>query len=223
MKVIDVVEILEHWHAGRKMVELSALARGGPKDGAQVRRPGAGGRARPRWAGLEQASSGRRWPADWFPELADRSSLPVDVAGDRRTPQSRSRVARRGVTVSTIHQRLRDNHGLAASESSLRRWINANLAEEASPQRRRGVARHPAGRRGGPGGLRTAWVAGSIRIPSAGGGCGASSWCWPSPGSCSCARCSRWTSAPGSRLTSRPSSSSAASRCGSCRTTSRPG
>jgi hypothetical protein len=37
-----------------------------------------------------------------------------------------------GVTVSTIHQRLRDNLGLSASESSLRRWISANLAEEAT-------------------------------------------------------------------------------------------
>ena len=36
------------------------------------------------------------------------------------------------MTVSTIHQRLRDNLGLAASESSLRRWIKANLAEEAT-------------------------------------------------------------------------------------------
>jgi hypothetical protein len=36
------------------------------------------------------------------------------------------------VTVSTIHQRLRDNMGLSASESSLRRWIGANLAEEAT-------------------------------------------------------------------------------------------
>jgi hypothetical protein len=36
------------------------------------------------------------------------------------------------VTVSTIHQRLRDDHGLGVSESSLRRFIWANLAEEAA-------------------------------------------------------------------------------------------
>ncbi|MCX5233447.1 hypothetical protein [Streptomyces sp. NBC_00233] len=34
------------------------------------------------------------------------------------------------VTVSTIHQRLRDEHGLTVSVSSLRRWISATLPEE---------------------------------------------------------------------------------------------
>jgi transposase len=34
------------------------------------------------------------------------------------------------VTISTIHQRLRDDHGMAASESSLRRYLAANFAEE---------------------------------------------------------------------------------------------
>jgi hypothetical protein len=35
-----------------------------------------------------------------------------------------------GVTMATIHQRLRDEHGLACSASSLRRWAAANLPEE---------------------------------------------------------------------------------------------
>jgi len=35
------------------------------------------------------------------------------------------------VTLSTVHQRLRDEHGLAVSLSSLRRYVNANLPEEA--------------------------------------------------------------------------------------------
>jgi hypothetical protein len=34
-----------------------------------------------------------------------------------------------GVTVATIHQRLRDEHGLDASVASLRRWVRANLPE----------------------------------------------------------------------------------------------
>src|SRR6266487_2021715 len=36
-----------------------------------------------------------------------------------------------GVTVSTIHQRLRDERGLAVSVASLRRYVAANLPEEA--------------------------------------------------------------------------------------------
>ena len=34
------------------------------------------------------------------------------------------------VTIATMHQRLRDDHGLEASESSLRRYIAANFEEE---------------------------------------------------------------------------------------------
>ena len=36
-----------------------------------------------------------------------------------------------GVTAATIHQRLRDEHGLEASVASLRRWVRANLPEQA--------------------------------------------------------------------------------------------
>jgi hypothetical protein len=36
-----------------------------------------------------------------------------------------------GVTAATIHQRLADEHGLMASVASVRRWVRANLPEEA--------------------------------------------------------------------------------------------
>jgi hypothetical protein len=131
MKVIDVAEILEHWHAGRKMVDLSASLGVDPKT---VRKyvapalaaglsPGGPPLSRHQWAALA---------ADWFPELGDRSSLQSTwptIEGHRQ--QIKTWLVH-GVTVSTIHQRLRDNLGLAASESSLRRWIGANLAEEAT-------------------------------------------------------------------------------------------
>jgi len=35
-----------------------------------------------------------------------------------------------GVRMSTIHQRLRDEHGLVASAPSLRRYVAANVPEE---------------------------------------------------------------------------------------------
>ncbi len=131
MKVIDVAEILEHWHAGKKMVELSSSLGVDPKT---VRKyvapalaaglvPGGPALSREQWAALA---------ADWFPELADRSSLQSTwpVIADHAAQNKTWLLA--GVTISTIHQRLRDNLGLGASQSSLRRWINANLAEEAS-------------------------------------------------------------------------------------------
>jgi transposase len=85
--------------------------------------PGGPALSREQWSALA---------ADWFPELVDRSSLQSTwpEIGDH-TAQIKSWLLA-GVTTSTIHQRLRDNLGLTASESSLRRWITANLAEEAS-------------------------------------------------------------------------------------------
>ncbi len=41
---------------------------------------------------------------------------------------------RAGVRMSTIHQRLVDSHGLAVSVASLRRYVHANVAEEARRQ-----------------------------------------------------------------------------------------
>jgi len=129
MKVIDVAEILEHWHAGRKMVELSTSLGVDPKT---VRKyvapavaaglaPGGPALSREQWAALA---------AEWFPETVDRSSWQSTwpQIGEHEA-QIRTWLDDR-VTVATIHQRLRDNLGLGASESSLRRWIAANLSEE---------------------------------------------------------------------------------------------
>jgi hypothetical protein len=67
----------------------------------------------------------------WFPALVDKGlrqvSWPaIDVHRDYITAQLAA-----GVTVSTIHQRLVDEHALVASVASLRRWVAGNLPEEA--------------------------------------------------------------------------------------------
>jgi hypothetical protein len=69
--------------------------------------------------------------ARWFPEITDSglraSTWPLIEA-------HRSRIVEwldATVSVATIAQRMRDEHAMAASESSVRRWISANLAEEA--------------------------------------------------------------------------------------------
>lgn len=82
---------------------------------------------------------GRRWPrptgggwcASGSEELADarlrQVSWPViECHRDYIAGQLKA-----GVTAATIHQRLVDEHGLAASVASLRRWVRANLPEEA--------------------------------------------------------------------------------------------
>ena len=69
--MIDVTEILVHWHAGRSQNEMAQSLGVDRKTIAQVHRPGGGGRdrsragrrgARPEWAELVR---------EWFPELAD--------------------------------------------------------------------------------------------------------------------------------------------------------
>src|SRR6185437_2866865 len=66
----------------------------------------------------------------WFPELADTRLRQVTwpaiaVHHDYITAQLKA-----GVRMSTIHQRLRDERGLAASVSSFRRYVAANVPEE---------------------------------------------------------------------------------------------
>ena len=125
IKVIDVVEILVHWHAGRRVGELcSSLG----VDAKTVRKytapavaaglaPGGPALTRQQWAGLV---------GQWFPGLVDRALR------QKTWPQIEPhRALIEGwlgkVTVATIHQRLRDEHGLEVSESSLRRYIGASF------------------------------------------------------------------------------------------------
>jgi len=125
--VVDVVEILVHWHAGRRIGELCSSLRVDPKTVRKYTAPAIAAGLAPGGPPL----SAEQWSAlvaEWFPELEDHSRR------QRTWPEiepHRERI--RGwlgqVTVATIHQRLRDDHGLAVSESSLRRFIWANFDE----------------------------------------------------------------------------------------------
>jgi len=130
-QVIDVVEVLQHWHAGRpKTVVAASLG----VDVKTVRKYVAAAEAAGIVAGDGQGADRAGWAvrvAGWFPELVDA--------------QARSRTwpvleARRDLitamlatnTLATVHQRLRDEHGLAVSESSLRRYVAQALPAEPS-------------------------------------------------------------------------------------------
>jgi len=128
--VIDVVEVLVHWHAGRRIGELSSSLGVDPKTVRKYVAPAIA-------AGLAPGGppvSGPEWSKlveGWFPELVDRAARQLswpEIEGHREA----IRAWLGQVTVSTIHQRLRDDHGLSVSESSLRRFIWANFAEEAA-------------------------------------------------------------------------------------------
>ncbi|HET6920719.1 MAG TPA: IS21 family transposase [Jiangellaceae bacterium] len=123
--MIDVVEILQHWHAGRpKSVIASSLG----VDAKTVRKyvaaaeaaglaPGGPVLERAAWAGLV---------AEWFPQLVDAKArsltFPViDVHHERIEAMLATN------TAATVWQRLRDEHGLTVSVASFRRYVREEI------------------------------------------------------------------------------------------------
>lgn len=128
IKVIDVVEILVHWHAGRRMGEVCASLGVDPKTVRKYTAPAIAAGLVP---GGPPLSTGewQQLVAGWFPQLVDRSvrqkTWPLFEPHREWVEPLLGEV-----TVATIHQRLRDDRGVAASESSLRRWIWATFPEQ---------------------------------------------------------------------------------------------
>jgi transposase len=128
--VIDIVEILVHWYAGRSQHELSASL---GVDRKTLRKYVAPARA----AGMEPGgppmgeADWRTLVAGWFPELSDAGLRQVSWPGIEPHRDYIAGQLAVGVTVATIWQRLVDERGLTASVASLRRWVRANLPEDA--------------------------------------------------------------------------------------------
>ncbi len=128
--MIDIVEVLTHWHAGRSR---SAVADSLGVDRKTVGKYVAAAEA----AGLSPggpALSAAEWAArvrGWFPELmvaelrcptfAELSGFHADIKAGLETN-----------TAATVWQRLRDERGLTASLASLRRYVRVALPEQAA-------------------------------------------------------------------------------------------
>ena len=144
--------------------------------------PGGPAMAQAEWAALVRG---------WFPQLADTRLRQVTWPADRAcTATTSSSQLKAGVTQATIHQRLRDEHGLTASVASLKRYVAANLPEEARRDQVRGAARRrpPAGR-GGADRLRPAGQWTDPAIGQAAHGVGVRDGAGAARGTCSCGRC----------------------------------
>jgi transposase len=119
--VIDVVEVLQHWHAGRSKTQVAASL---GVDRGTVRKytaPAEAAGLEPGGAPLSRAEWGEL-VAGWFPELVDAKARSltwplIDAQRDRIGEMLKTN------TVTTVHQRLRDEHGLAASITSFRRYV----------------------------------------------------------------------------------------------------
>ena len=128
--MIDVAEILVHWHAGRSLSEMAGSL---GVDRKTLRKyvapavaagiaPGGPAKSEGEWHELVR---------EWFPELADTRLRQVTWPAIAEHHDYITAQMKAGVRMSTVHQRLRDERGLAASVASFRRYVNANVPEEA--------------------------------------------------------------------------------------------
>ena len=127
--VVDIIEILVHWHAGRNNSEIAASL---GVDRKTVRKYVMAAQAAGMVAGGPPLSEAQ-WDVkvrEWFPELADTRLRQVTWPAIEPHHDAIREQLKAGVTVTTIHQRLRDEHGLAVSIASFRRYVVANVAEE---------------------------------------------------------------------------------------------
>lgn len=127
--VVDVTEIFIHWYAGRSISELSVSL---GVDRKTIRKylapvvaagmaPGGPAMSQQDWAELVTR---------WFPQLADGRLRQVTWPQIAVFHEYIAEHLKAGVTQATIHQRLRDEHGLTASLASLKRYVAANMAEQ---------------------------------------------------------------------------------------------
>src|SRR4051794_18480223 len=135
--VVDMTEIFIHWYAGRSISEVSTSLGVDRKTIRKYLAPAVAAGLTPAVAagltpgGLPLVAA--EWAAlvlGWFPHLVDTSLRQVtwpEIAAHHEYVVAQLKA---GVTQATIHQRLRDEHGLRASVASVKRYIAANLAEE---------------------------------------------------------------------------------------------
>jgi transposase len=127
--VVDVTEILIHWYAGRSVSEVATSLGVDRKTIRKYLAPAVAAGLCPGGAPMA-ASDWAELVGGWFPHLADTRLRQVTWPQIGRHHDDIKQLLAAGVTQATIHQRLRDEHGLVASVASLRRYVAAMLPEE---------------------------------------------------------------------------------------------
>ena len=119
--MIDVVEILQHWHAGRPKAEVGASL---GIDRGTVRKYVARAEAEGFVPG-DRTMSRDDWLVrvrEWFPELVDAKARSLTF-GSIDVHRALIETMLETNTVTTVWQRLRDEHALEAGISSFRRYV----------------------------------------------------------------------------------------------------
>ena len=131
--MVDLVELFLHWDAGRPIAALAASLGMDRKTVRKYLRPALEAGMSP-GQGLS-AEAWRELLDEWFPQLKDSRLRQISWPQfDAQVDWIRGQV-KANVTGATIHQRLRDEHGVQASVRSFQRWLQATLAEEVANAR----------------------------------------------------------------------------------------
>ena len=141
--VIDIVEILVHWYAGRSKNEMASSLGVDRKTIRKYVAPAESAGITPGGPPVSEAEWAQR-VREWFPELADTRLRQVTWPQIAEHHEFIAVQLAAGVTQATIHQRLADEHGLAVSYASLRRYVAANMAEEVRRAQVTVLNPHPA-------------------------------------------------------------------------------
>jgi hypothetical protein len=141
--VIDIVEILVHWYAGRSKNEMAASLGIDRKTIRKYLGPVEAAGITPGGPPVSDAEWAQR-VREWFPELADTRLRQVTWPQIAAHHEFIAEQLKAGVTQATIHQRLVDERGLAASYASLRRYVAANMGEEVRRSQVTVLNPHPA-------------------------------------------------------------------------------
>jgi transposase len=128
--MFDLVELYTHWQAGRGQREMAASLNIDRKTIRKYVAPAIAEGITPKVTPTLTAEQWAVKAAEWFPGLHDPAARAVTWPAITAHAETIKGWLDADVTVATIAQRLRDEHGVAASESSVRRWVAAHFADE---------------------------------------------------------------------------------------------
>ena len=133
--MVDITEILAHWYAGRSQYDVAGSL---GVDRKTIRRYVEAAVAAGFVPGGTPPMSQADWAPlvkEWFPHLSDTRLRQVTWPDFDKHRDYIVEMLRAGVTKTTIHQRLRDEHGVSGSVASFKRYVAANLAQDAARER----------------------------------------------------------------------------------------
>jgi len=122
--------MFRHWNAGRSQVQINEALNIDRKTIRKYLAPALAEGLAPYPGEVFDEEVWRARIGRWFPELIDPSARALTwplIAAHHQWISDQLKVP---VTVATIAQRLRDDHGVEVSESTVRRYITTTFAED---------------------------------------------------------------------------------------------